>query len=76
MLTPSALLVDLDAADYERAEATDKDTPSVSFSTETTTSWMRENNMDADIETYAKGSLLQKDEYFFKIWCYAKKLFK
>ncbi|KAK3921146.1 Titin, partial [Frankliniella fusca] len=68
---------ELDAADYERGEATDKDTPSVSFSTEpTTSSWMRENNMDADIETYAKGSLLRKDEYFFKVWCYAKKLFK
>jgi len=67
---------ELESADYERAEATDKDTPSVSFTSETTTSWLRENNMDADIHTYARGDLLRNDEYFFRIWHYAKKLFK
>lgn len=46
-----------------------------SYSTQTTPSWLRENSMDADIHSYAKGKLLQKDEYFFKIWCYADKLF-
>lgn len=59
-----------------KAELTEKETPSISFSTETTTSWMKEAGMDADIRSYAKASLLRKDEYFFRIWHYAKKLFK
>lgn len=46
------------------------------WSTENTSSWMREHNMDADISTYARAKLLQRDEYFFKIWHHAKKLFK
>ncbi|XP_014601987.1 PREDICTED: titin [Polistes canadensis] len=59
------------------AEATDKGEPaSVSFSTENTSSWLREHNMDADIHSYARGRLLRKDEYFFRIWHNAKKLFK
>ncbi|KAI4499904.1 hypothetical protein M0802_005160 [Mischocyttarus mexicanus] len=59
------------------AEATDKGEPaSVSFSTENTSSWLREHNMDADIHSYARGRLLRRDEYFFRIWHNAKKLFK
>lgn len=54
----------------------EKETPSLSFSTETTTSWMREAGMDADIRFYAKGSLLRRSEYFFRIWYYAKQLFQ
>ena len=46
------------------------------WSTENTSSWMREHNMDADISTYARAKLLQRDEYFFKIWHHAKKLFR
>jgi hypothetical protein len=46
------------------------------WSTENTSSWMREHNMDADISSYARAKLLRRDEYFFKIWHYAKKLFK
>ncbi|XP_059620360.1 titin-like [Phlebotomus argentipes] len=46
------------------------------FSTENTSSWLREHNMDADIKSYARAKLLRKDEYFFKVWHYAKKLFK
>ncbi|CAK9803493.1 sls [Anthophora plagiata] len=58
------------------AEATDKgETASVSFSTNTS-SWLREHNMDADIHSYARARLLRQDEYFFRIWHYAKKLFK
>ena len=63
---------DADQDDFR--EATDKEP--TSYSTETTTSWLRENSMDADISSYAKGQLLRKDEYFFRIWCHAKKLFK
>lgn len=44
--------------------------------TENTSSWLRDNNMDADIHTYARGKLLKKDEYFFRIWHHAKTLFK
>lgn len=62
---------DVDQEDFK--EVTDRDR---SYSTETTTSWMREANMDADISSYAKGNLLRTDEYFFKIWCNAKRLFK
>jgi len=51
--------------------------PSVSFSTtETLSSWMREANMDADIVSYSKSVVLRRDEYFFRIWYYASKLFK
>lgn len=46
------------------------------WSTENTSSWMREHNMDADISSYARHKLRRRDEYFFKIWHYAKKLFK
>jgi len=53
------------------------DPPSLSFSTtETLSSWMREANMDADIQCYTKSSVLRRDEYFFRIWYYASKLFK
>jgi hypothetical protein len=47
-----------------------------SFSTENTSSWLREHNMDADISSYARAKLIRRDEYFFRIWYYAKKLFK
>merc|ERR1719449_12459 len=53
------------------------DAPSLSFSTtETLSSWMREASMDADIQCYTKTSVLRRDEYFFRIWYYASKLFK
>ncbi|CAK1554213.1 unnamed protein product, partial [Leptosia nina] len=55
----------------EHTEATEP----TSFS-QTTTSWLRDHNMDADIRSYARGSLLRRDEYFFRIWYYAKQLFK
>ena len=59
------------------AEATEKgETASMSFSTENTSSWLREHNMDADIHSYARARLLRQDEYFFRIWHYAKKLFE
>lgn len=57
-------------------EETAMDKPSMSISTETTTSWMREAHMDADIETYAESSLLRRNEYFFRIWYHARQLFK
>lgn len=37
---------------------------------------MREHNMDADISSYARAKLLRKDEYFFRVWAYAKNLFR
>ncbi|TGZ48419.1 hypothetical protein DBV15_02782 [Temnothorax longispinosus] len=46
------------------AEAVDKgETASLSFSTENTSSWLREHNMDADIHSYARARLLRKDDY-------------
>jgi len=67
-------------ADYKEEEE-DKDakadeTPSLSFTTETLSSWMREANMDANIQSYTKSSVLRRDEYFFRLWYYASKLFK
>eukprot|EP00088_Acartia_fossae_P004370 TRINITY_DN1186_c0_g1_i1.p1 TRINITY_DN1186_c0_g1~~TRINITY_DN1186_c0_g1_i1.p1 ORF type:complete len:1240 (-),score=512.43 TRINITY_DN1186_c0_g1_i1:1313-4834(-) len=54
-----------------------EETPSLSFSnTETLSSWMREANMDADIQSYTKSSVLRREEYFFRLWYYASKLFK
>lgn len=61
-------------ADAEHGEVTEGTEPT-SFS-QTTTSWLRDHNMDADIRSYARGSLLRRDEYFFRIWHYAKQLFK
>lgn len=59
------------------AGAASKDrTASLSFSTETMSSWMREAGMDADIESYSSSSLLRRDEYFFRIWFYSRQLFK
>ena len=60
------------SADYNEeeaeAEAKHDDTPSLSFSTtETLSSWMREANMDADIQSYTKSSILRRDEYFFRL---------
>ncbi|XP_071534909.1 titin-like [Panulirus ornatus] len=46
----------------------DDEAPSLSYSTTETLSWMREAGMDADIYSYARGRLLNRDEYFFKIW--------
>ena len=64
----------------EKEEKGDKgdEAPSVSFSTntETLSSWMREASMDADIVSYSKSVVLRRDEYFFRIWYYASKLFK
>ena len=64
----------------EQEEKGDKgdDAPSLSFSTntETLSSWMREASMDADIVSYSKSVVLRRDEYFFRIWYYASKLFK
>lgn len=51
-------------------------TASLSLSTETLSSWMRDANMDADIHFYSRSSLLRRDEYFFRVWYYSRQLFK
>ena len=50
----------------EDKEGKADDTPSLSFTTETLSSWMREANMDANIQSYTKSRVLQRDEYFFR----------
>jgi hypothetical protein len=60
----------------EKEDAKHDETPSLSFTTETMSSWMRDANMDANIQSYTKSSVLRRDEYFFRIWYYANKLFK
>jgi len=53
------------------------DPATLSFSaTETLSSWMRDAGVDADIRSYSKATILRRDEYFFRIWYYANKLFK
>ncbi|KAJ4429601.1 hypothetical protein ANN_21787, partial [Periplaneta americana] len=64
------------ASNYMEIDKAETTAPTLSFSTETTTSWMKEAGMDADIRSYARGSLLRRDEYFFRIWYYARQLFK
>lgn len=59
-----------------QAENRRDETPSLSFSTTETSSWMREANVNADIKSYTNSSVLRRDEYFFRIWYYAKKIFK
>ncbi len=44
------------------------ETPSLSFSTTSCSSWMREANVDADIKSYTTANILRRDEYFFRIW--------
>lgn len=70
---PYFLTTEIELLEVDKAETT---APTLSFSTETTTSWLKEAGMDADIHSYARGSLLRKDEYFFRIWYYARQLFK
>lgn len=53
-----------DEADEPKSQITDKS----GFSTENTSSWMRDHNMSADIHSYARSKLLRKDEYFFRIF--------
>lgn len=48
------------------AESKRDETPSLSFSTTETSSWMREAGMDADIKSYTTSSVLRRDEYFFR----------
>lgn len=67
------LTTEIEFLEIDKADTT---APTLSFSTETTTSWMKEAGMDADIRSYARGSLLRRDEYFFRIWYYARQLFK
>lgn len=75
------MLITQPFTDYNEEEAAEEekhdDTPSLSFSTtETLSSWMREANVDADIQSYTKSTILRRDEYFFRIWHYASKLFQ
>jgi len=63
--------------EFEQDGSRHGETPSLSFSnTETLSSWMRDAGVDADISSYTKTSVLRRDEYFFRIWYYASKLFK
>jgi len=66
----------LQGTGHDEHEPRSQMTEPTGWSTENTSSWMREANMDADISSYARHKLLRRDEYFFKIWHYAKKLFK
>lgn len=50
--------------------------PSLSYSTTETLSWMREAGVDADIYSYARGRLLNRDEYFFKVWHQQQKSYR
>ena len=70
---PYFLTTEIELLEVDKADTT---APTLSFSTETTTSWLKEAGMDADIRSYARGSLLRRDEYFFRIWYYARQLFK
>ncbi|XP_075679359.1 titin-like isoform X2 [Dermatophagoides pteronyssinus] len=60
----------------EREHLERDDTLSLSFTTSETTSWMREANVEARVESYTVHSLLKRKEYFFSLWVNADKLFK
>lgn len=53
-----------DELDDQKSQISEKS----GFSTENTSSWMRDHNMSADIHSYARSKLLRKDEYFFRIF--------
>lgn len=44
------------------------DEPRTELSSCNTSSWLREHNMAADIQTYIRGKLLRCDDYFFRLW--------
>lgn len=44
------------------------DTPSLSFSTSTSTSWLKESGLKATITSYTRHRLIQRNEYFFKLY--------
>ncbi|ODN04242.1 Titin [Orchesella cincta] len=75
-LDPSALAEARGGLAQDDEVTTEKETPSLSLTTETHSSWMREAGMDADIRFYSRSALLRRNEYFFRIWHYAKELFK
>ncbi|CAG2170584.1 unnamed protein product [Oppiella nova] len=53
------------------------DTPSLSFTTtETSSSWMREANVEPLVSSYTRHTLIQRREYFFKLWFHSDTLFK
>jgi len=60
---------------YEKTEEEKEEPTSLSFST-TSTSWMREAEVDPVVRSYTKHTLIGRNEYFFRIWHYASTLFK
>ncbi|XP_054168359.1 titin-like isoform X2 [Oppia nitens] len=60
----------------QEVEVERADTPSLSFTTTETSSWMREAGVEANITSYTRHRLLHRREYFFKLWVNADKLFK
>ena len=54
----------------------DDKTPSASFTTETSSSWIRDHNVEPLLRSYTKHKLKQRHEYFFKLSHYSDELFK
>lgn len=54
----------------------DDRTPSASFTTETSSSWIRDHNVEPLLRSYTKHKLKQRHEYFFKLSHYSDDLFK
>lgn len=54
----------------------DEKTISVSYSTETSSSWIREANVEPLLRSYTKHVLAGRNEYFFRIWHLAESMFK
>ncbi|KFM78022.1 Titin, partial [Stegodyphus mimosarum] len=54
----------------------DEKTISVSYSTETSSSWIREANVEPLLRSYTKHVLAGRNEYFFRVWHLAETLFK
>ncbi|XP_054706308.1 titin-like isoform X2 [Uloborus diversus] len=63
---------------FKESEAPELDekTISVSYSTETSSSWIREANVEPMLHTYTKHVLAGRNEYFFRIWTLAESLYK
>ncbi|KAK8788814.1 hypothetical protein V5799_021408 [Amblyomma americanum] len=55
-----------------KAEETSED----SYTTQTTSSWIREANVEPLLHSYTKHVLVSRNEYFFRLWHYADTLFK
>lgn len=64
------------ASPEKKPKAKPDELSEMSCTTETTSSWIREANVEPLLHSYTKHVLVSRNEYFFRLWHYADTLFK